>query len=148
MTEDLKKRIEKLPDVFQKRFKKFILTKPDFLEKHGSYELTCCEEAVNIAKQLKTVENIFIFKNLSIEDKYKRVNFLNDGHSGNSFSNSLQLAYDYLNDPDSVIIQHGSLVHLVGCEEYGCPHPPPEYVIEMLSPEGQVKIRKIIADIK
>jgi len=128
--------------VFRQRIKKFTLTKPDW--EHAPYEVFCCREAVKIAKTLKTAEKVREFKDLDVDEQYKTVK-LAKGHSGNTFGMSVVLAYDYLSNPDAVILEHGALTVLIGCPEYGCPHPPPEYVIEMLSEKGQKTLREVLA---
>ncbi|MCK4976049.1 MAG: hypothetical protein KAS36_03880 [Anaerolineales bacterium] len=133
--------IWRLPKAFKLRIKKFKLTKPDW--EHAPYEVFCCREAVKIAKKLKTKEKVRAFKDLDVEEQYNTV-ALSHGHSGNTFGMSVALAYKYLDNPDGVILEHGALAVLVGCPEYGCPHPPPEYVIEMLSEDGQKKLREIL----
>ena len=143
--EELKKKVEALPEVFQKRIKKFTMTKENWLEEYGGYEIMCCEEAIKIANFCKTKEKVIEFNTWDAKKQYKKVD-LTEGHSGNSFGFAMRLAYHYLNNPDSVILEHGALTPLIGCPEYGCPHPPPEYVIEMLSEEGLKKLRKVIAD--
>jgi hypothetical protein len=140
----VRKAYHRLPKIFQKRIMKFIMTKEGWLEEFGPYEIFCCTEAVKIAKFCKTKEKVIEFKSWSVETQYKHAK-LDSGHSGNTFGQSVLLAYHYLNDPDGVIIEHGSLCILVGCPVFGCPHPPPDYVIEMLSPEGQKRLREVLA---
>ena len=140
----LKYYIWRLPKVFKKRIKKFTLTKEGWLKDHGPYEIFCCREAVKIAKTLKTAEKVKEFHEMDVDEQYKTVD-LDHGHSGNTFGMSVRLAYMYLDNPDGVILEHGALAVLVGCPEYGCPHPLPEYVIEMLSEIGQKTIREVLA---
>jgi hypothetical protein len=124
---DHDRRIAALPEVFQRRIKKFQDANPDFRWKHEGYELMCCEQAVLFANTLKTPEAISAFHAADWEEAKALVPGLEDGHSGNSFDFACRLAISYLKDPEWVYIDHGALTILVGCEEYGCPHPPPGY---------------------
>jgi hypothetical protein len=117
-------RISKLPDCFQKRIAKFQNTNSDFDWEFGGYELFCCEQAVIIADTLKTKEQLEVF--LKMDDWDKQIALvpnLDKGHSGNTFSCAKALARHYIINPDIVILSHGALTPLVGCKEYGCPHP-------------------------
>lgn len=39
------------------------------------------------------------------------------------FGFAVRLAYWYVTDPGAVVAEHGALTPLVGCGDYGCPHP-------------------------
>lgn len=60
------------------------------------YNLFACEEAIKIAKSLKTKDNIIAFHKYSSEDQFKMVPDLSDDHSGNTFVLSCKLAISYL----------------------------------------------------
>lgn len=56
---------------------------------------------------------------------YKRQQALigsDDGHSGNTFGMAMRLAWLYIEHPDFVAKEHGAMVPLVGCKDYGCTH--------------------------
>ena len=44
----------------------------------------------------------------------------------------MRLAFYLLADPKMVIVEHGAMTPLTGCEEYSCPLPPPDEVLERL----------------
>jgi hypothetical protein len=120
---DHDRRISALPEVFQRRIAKFQQANPDFRWKHEGYELMCCEQAVLFAGTLKAVDAIDAFHKMTWEKQKEAVPGLDEGHSGNSFDFACRLARSYLTDPEWVYLDHGALVMLTGCEEYGCPHP-------------------------
>lgn len=120
---DHDRRIAALPDVFQRRLAKFQRTNPDFRWKHEGYELLCCEQGALIADTLKTPEAVQAFSKADNDEQNRLVPGLDQGHSGNSFTFSYRLAFEYLTDPELVVQEHGALTILVGCESYGCPHP-------------------------
>lgn len=109
-----------LPQEFKDRIDRFGTNNPDFWWDLEPYELMCCEDAVKIAAQLKTVEAIQLFQDFSWEDQLLAVPDLDQGHSGNSFSVACGLAKLYLSHPTYVAQQHGALCPLMGCKEYGC----------------------------
>ena len=56
---------------------------------------------------------------------YKRQQTLigsDGGHSGNTFGMAMRLAWLYIEHPDFVAKEHGAMVPLVGCKDYGCTH--------------------------
>jgi len=116
----LDKSYKALPKCFQERIDKFRNNNPEFRVEFESYEMFCCEQAVEIAKACKTIENIDKFKNLEWDEQKKMVKKLDDGHSGNTFGCSCSLAYWFLKEQENVIKMHGALAPLVGSEEYGC----------------------------
>jgi hypothetical protein len=111
---------ENLPDVFKKRIDILRQNNKLFRQKHEAYEMSCCIDAVKIAKELKTVEEYNKFIALDWDKQIKRVKDLYDGHSYNSFGCACQLAYYYITDPDYIYKSHGALCPLVGCKDYGC----------------------------
>lgn len=130
-----------LPPIFQKRIDRFRRNNSNFSRAFESYELCCCEEAVKIAdfckKNNRTVQE---FHDNTVLQK----GVIFDGHSGNSLGMACLLANYYLNQPDGVIIEHGSLAELTGCQEYGCEHPPSQRTIDDLSDEGKKKVIEAI----
>ena len=108
-----------LPKVFQERIDKFRTNNPNFRVEYESYEMFCCEQAVEIANALQTKEAIKEFADLDWEQQKEKVPNLDGGHSGNTFGMSCRLAYWYLDNPETVAKAHGSLSVLVGSEEYG-----------------------------
>ena len=115
----LDKRYLKLPQVFKERIDRFRANNDRFRIDFESYEMFCCEQAVVIAKACKTPEGVQEFSKMEWKDQMSKVKKLDDGHSGNTFSMSTQLAYLYLQQPDVVKQAHGSLATLVGSDEYG-----------------------------
>ncbi len=110
---------DSLPDVFQKRLQILRENNPNFRWQHESYEMSCCVDAVKIAKTLKMVEELKRFQELDYKEQKKLVDFF-DGHSGNSFGMVCRLAYWFLSKPENVWKEHGALCPLVGCKDYGC----------------------------
>jgi hypothetical protein len=135
-----------LPQNFRRRIDIFRETNPDFRWEFESYEMFTCKEAIKIADYLKdhhhlefpvqrgdVGELVKVFSDLSFEEQQSTAG-IDDEHSGNTFGCALTLAQYHLidsftMDDDSfeslVVAQHGALVPLVGCDEYGCPHPRP-----------------------
>lgn len=113
-------RIAALPDIFRKRIAKFQGNNPDFRSEYEPYELFCCEQAVEIAKALKTKDAIEKFSSQKWEEQKAAVPALSSHHSGNTFGCAVQLAYLYLTRPEGVEQMYGALAPLVGSEEYGC----------------------------
>lgn len=114
------RRVAALPTVFQERLARFRANNPDFRWKYESYELFCCEQAVEIAKALGSADKVRAFKDLPWKDQQAAVPALSDGHSGNTFGCACALAYCYLVEPGNFQKMHGALAPLVGSQEYGC----------------------------
>jgi hypothetical protein len=121
----LDERFDALPAVFRERINKFRATNPEFRWRFEGYELFCCEEAIKLIDALKTAPAVREFQTLDHERQRKLVPAIGDGHSGNTFGVAVSLAHEYLVRPDRVVLMHGALTPLVGCEAYGCPHPWP-----------------------
>lgn len=125
-------RIAALPEALRRRIQKFSDTNPDFWWDFLPYELFCCEEAVKIERAMRDEVPDGSFKKALDEfhdlpyEEQKRFADLDDGHSGNTFGMACRLAYWLLTDPEMVVREHGALVPLVGCRDYGCPHPEVE----------------------
>lgn len=123
-----------LPETFQQRIDKFRRTNPDFRWRYEAYEMMVCRDAIKIARYCSVnrlarpedgheptaEENITAFRSLPWEQQ--QLAGIDDGHSGNSFSMACRLAHWWVTDPGLVVADHGALVPLVGCDEYGCPH--------------------------
>jgi len=121
--DDYQRRITALPEVFQRRFKKFQNTNPNFDWKYGGYELMVCEQAWLLVCCLGTEDNLRKWWELKdYQEQVKQVPGLDPGHSGNSIGAVVTLALHYLTNQENVVLEHGALVYLVGCKEYGCPH--------------------------
>lgn len=118
--EKIDARYDALPECFRRRLDKFRTNNPEFRYEYEGYELFCCEQAVEIAKALKSEDAVRAFYNKPWEEQRALVPTLNDGHSGNTFGCACSLAIDYLTDESRVVKRHGALAPLVGSEEYGC----------------------------
>lgn len=136
-------RVAALPVPFQRRIEKFTRTKgdswwPDF----GPYELFCCEQAWLYARILKTPGKVKEMANArhadqkalllaacTTDDDRKAIEQAFAEHSGNTFAFACRLAVWFTQRPETVVLEHGALSILVGCPEYGCPHPPPDDIL-------------------
>lgn len=128
-----------LPEVFKRRLDKFRNANPDFRVEFESYEMLACIDAVKLAEAFnKHWDGIANKTGLDRDaeaqqwfekfrempwDVQKTLVDINEGHSGNSFGFAWMLGYYYVVNPVMVEAYHGALTPLVGCEEYGCPHP-------------------------
>lgn len=124
-----------LPPTFKERIDKFRRTNPNFRVEFEAYEMLCCTDALKVASYCSVhriatehegdeptaAENVAAFAKLPYDEQKKAG--ISDGHSGNSFWFVVRLAYLWVSDPGAVVTEHGALVPLVGCREYGCPHP-------------------------
>jgi hypothetical protein len=117
-----------LPAEYQARLARFVAAKgDDFRAEHESYELFCCEQAHAIASAMRaagkpTRDDVAAFHRLTWEQQKMVVPALSDGHSGNTFGMACRLAMLKLEQPANVAREHGALVPLVGCDDYGCTH--------------------------
>lgn len=116
---EMDERYNSLPNCFQERINKFRYNNDRFRVDYESYELFCCEQAVLIADQCKTADEVQLFAKKGWDDQLKQVPGLSHDHSGNTFGSACHLAYWYLTQPENVVKMHGSLSVLVGSEEYG-----------------------------
>lgn len=121
---EIDKRVEALPAVFQRRLDRFRAGNPNFRWEFEGYELFSCEQAVVFAEALKTKEALAEFGKLPYEEQMKLVPAMSDGHSGNTFGAALRLAFWFVTNPENVVREHGAMVPLVGCKQYGCTHEP------------------------
>lgn len=127
--EDARRRVQALPSEFALRINGFWKRNPDFWE-HEGYELFCCEQAVLIARTLKTPEAVRAFKEQSWEQQQATVPGIDDDHSGNTFDVACGLATIWLQTPEHVATAHGALCSLVSCREYVCWAATPEATAE------------------
>lgn len=121
--ESMDKRVAALPKTFQTRIQQFRKANPDFRWKFEGYELFVCEEAVKIAAYAKTEAEIRLLHELEALQKLAGIS---KDHSGNTFGMACRLAMWHVTKPENVTKEHGALVALVGCEEYGCVHESKE----------------------
>lgn len=112
---------DSLPKVYQIRIDWFRKNNPKFRIDFEPYELFCCKESIKIAKALKTPNAIDEWQKLSYDEQIKAVK-IDSGHSGNTIGCATLLAKLYCDRPRYVILAHGAMVCLCGCEEYGCLH--------------------------
>lgn len=119
-------RVAALPEVFQQRLERFRNGNPEFRVEYEGYELFCCEQAIMLADLLKTPDAIKAFHDLPWEQQLAQVPESHrdafQGHSGNTMGASFRLAYHLLTNEANVVREHGALVPVVGCKEYGCTH--------------------------
>lgn len=116
-----------LPVEFRGRFDRFVGAKGDLWRRdYEPYELFCCEQAHAIATALHANGmGVAEFHRIaSFADQRRIVPALSEDHSGNSFGMACRLAALFLTSRDDVAREHGALVPLVGCEDYGCTHEP------------------------
>lgn len=133
--DELLSKYERLPGHFQRRIDKFVLTKgPSWWWEFGGYEMASCWDAVLIARA--AADDLDLEPGIGIDadglhdavktwfddDGAEQVEGTSDGHSGNSWGFAKRLAWLWLIQPEQVVQEHGAMVPLVGCIEYGCPH--------------------------
>ena len=119
-------RIANLPEEFQERFKKFQRA-PFFREDLEGYELYVCEQAVAIAKRLKTAQKLKHWCRLNSEHQRAFMPELDDDHTGNTMYMACGMAYIYLTEPEKIVKVHGSAAMLTGSDVY---LPPEERQFE------------------
>lgn len=110
----LDRQFANLPPPMRRRIKRFRKQDPDFRWEHESYEMFCCDQALQIAWKLKFPEAVESFAKLGYEQQRLAVPKLSGGHSGNTLGASITLAYWFLKDPDKVEFIHGALSPIVG----------------------------------
>ncbi len=120
-----------LPPIFKQRIVWFRQHNPRFRQNFEPYEMSACVDAVKLAEWAETQDDsgeaIQRFHKLGYEEQKATVPGLAyDQHSGNSFGFAVRLAYHFVTVPENVYQEHGAMVPLVGCEEYGCVHPRAE----------------------
>ena len=109
--------IEGFPPEFKARIERF-RQNPNFWWEYEPYEMTCCIDAIKIAKKLKTAEAIDAFYKAEHKEQRRLVPGLGKGHSGNSFGFAVALARCYVTKPENVREMHGALAALVGSKAY------------------------------
>jgi len=118
---ELDMQVAALPEPFRLRIERFRdLGGNEWRYQHEPYELFCCEQAIAFAEACPTTEALKEFAGLPHDEQRSRVPKMSDGHSGNTFVASVQLAGCLLENTELVPKIHGALCPLVGCEEYGC----------------------------
>lgn len=128
---------EDLPQLFQDRIERFNrlfleetkdTDNPHNFEESNlyEYEMFCIEEALKIIEFIKDKETYdSLLEKSTTKSFYEFVEFLkekgiqlDDGHSGNTMSQSFSLAECYLTIPELTPYMHGSLAALVGDSGY------------------------------
>jgi len=127
------------PDVFKRRIDKFRTNNPNFRVDYEEYELFCCGQALAIAngltndQHLASIPDASHWVSMTTSDRFTAFDKAKTGlknqvvpefdggyHSGNTYGMSMQLAFQYITEPENVVKMHGALATLVGSEEYGC----------------------------
>ncbi len=88
--------VKALPKFFQDRIYGFRVKESKFQIESEPYEVFCCEQAVLIAKALRTDEAVKQFYDKPWAEQKELVADLSDGHSGNTFGGSCMLARAWL----------------------------------------------------
>ena len=125
-SQETEARYRALPEVFRRRLDRFRAGNPDFWWNYQDYELFCCEQAVSIAAAMKEPDAVPAFTKLQWKQQKLVVPALSDQHSGNTFGMACRLAHWFLTHPENVVLEHGAMVPLVGCVDYGCTHDEAE----------------------
>src|SRR5439155_24841417 len=102
---------------------------------HEAYEMSACTDAVKVAEAWNKAEGIDHGRDdfsAWIHEVHPEDVGGFEGHSGNSWDFACRLASCLIYDPAMVVLEHGALTPLVGCIDYGCPHPPPPDVMDRL----------------
>ena len=112
-------RIAALPEVFQDRFARFEKhCGEEWMVENLTYELFTCEQAVLIAGA--GIGDFAVFRGLPWDEQKAAVPGLDDGHSGNTFGASLNMAAMYTQKAERVPFAHAAIHGLLGCEKAGC----------------------------
>jgi hypothetical protein len=118
---ELDEAYEALPFHFRMRIDKFRNAKADWRVCFEGYEMATCQLAVEILAHCPDDAAVQAFYDLPWEEQAKAVT--DRGYSGNQFGCAVMLARWYYQDPELVVLAHGAMTPLTGCEEYGCVHP-------------------------
>lgn len=114
-------RVTALPDVLRQRVEAFReFGGDDWRYAFEPYELMCCEQAEKMARRFRHGDAIKAFAKMPPDEQRRALPELDEGHSGNSFSFSVRLAWLYVEHPEAVIKEHGAMCPLAGCDAYGC----------------------------
>lgn len=116
----IQERVTAFPPVFQERIYGLRKAGKEFNGENESYEVFCCEQAIVIAKSLKTREKVYAFAELTFQEQMLLVPELSDDHSGNTFKTACDLAIFYIETPAIVPRAHGALCSFSSCQAYGC----------------------------
>lgn len=113
-------KVAALPVPLRARVEAFRAFKPEWRWDYEPYELACCEEAARLAAHFKTGDALKAFSSLGYDAQKAEYPEMDDGHSGNTWSMSIRLAWLLCEKPDLLVKEHGAMCPLVGCEDYGC----------------------------
>lgn len=121
---------EALPPVFKRRIDRFRANNPNFRWDIEPYVLFASKEAVKILKVCKTVEELSAFHKMSYEEQKAKAG-IDEGHSGGTFGEAMQLAHAYVENEKYVPYIHSSLAHIAGCDKVGCLPPTEDELKEL-----------------
>jgi hypothetical protein len=111
-----------LPDVFQRRLRRFMENAPETAWDHQGYELATCQAALAIAAACDIRMGVHEFAALTCEQQIEEAPELDTlGLSGNQFGMACRLAHWYLTERENVWKEHAAISILTGCAEAGCP---------------------------
>lgn len=113
---------EALPLIFKKRIDRLRRNNPHFRWDAEAYDVFACKEAIKIASVIKTAEELQAFGKMDYNEQIKIVP-LDEGHSGGTFGQAMQLAHCLLVNEKYIPFIHSSLAHIAGCENIGCTPP-------------------------
>jgi hypothetical protein len=114
---DFNQRLNRLPKVFQQRFKKFFRLGDEFWSVAG-YELAACETALKIAYACKSWQGIRRFHEMSWDEQKALIPTMDDGLSGNQFGWACVVAKVYLRNSKLVRKVRGAMSPLAGSKPY------------------------------
>lgn len=114
-----------LPYVFQKRIDRFRRNNPNFRWEMEPYVMFATKEAIKIIDKIKTLDEVIAFGKLDYKEQKKIVD-LDDGHSGGTFGEAMDLACTFKTNIHWVPFVHSSLARIGGCESVGCLPPTDE----------------------
>lgn len=114
-------RVAALPDALRARVEGFRAHGGDAWRwSYEPYEMACCEEAARLNARFKTGDEVQAFSKLEYTEQKAAHPNMDDGHSGNTMSMSIRLAWLLAEKPELLPQEHGAMCPLVGCEDYGC----------------------------
>ena len=114
---DFNQRLNRLPKVFQQRFKKFFRLGEEFWTV-AEYELAACETALKIAYACKSWQGIRRFHEMSWDEQKALIPNMDDGLSGNQFGWACVVAKVYLRNSKLVRKVRGAMSPLAGSKPY------------------------------
>jgi hypothetical protein len=135
-----------LPLLFQQRLDRFRATKADFRWEMEPYEMSCCVDAVLMARHARfDLDDLRRFQKLPWRDQKEEIPDLEDGHSGNSWGTAVMLANVYIEAPKFVPLAHGGLCGLLGCTDYGHRLATKEEIAEAQSTKNYFNVTERLA---